>query len=199
MTDSLSTEPNQHPESQDERGIGWGWKHTIAILFSLGITVLIIVFRDELRELEKLAYIGVFLAMLIGNSTVILPVPGLIVVYVLGGTLNPLLVGLVAGPGAALGEMTGYLTGYSSSVVVGNLKLYHQIKKWMKRYGAIVITLLAAFPNPIFDLAGLVAGSIHMKWWHFLIAAWIGKTIQGILTAYAGELSLVWFEQFLTH
>jgi uncharacterized membrane protein YdjX (TVP38/TMEM64 family) len=68
----------------------------------------------------------------------------------------------------------------------------------MERYGPIVITLLAAFPNPVFDLAGLAAGSMRMKWWKFIIATLIGKTFQAILIAYAGALSLSWIEQLLT-
>ena len=72
-----------------------------------------------------------------GNATIILPVPGLIFVFALGHTLNPLVVGLVAGPGAALGELTGYLAGYGSSAVIDNLKLYHRIQGWMEKYGKL--------------------------------------------------------------
>jgi uncharacterized membrane protein YdjX (TVP38/TMEM64 family) len=172
-------------------------KHVLSILFAVGVTALIFIFRDHLRNLVHLAYAGAFLAMLVGNATVILPVPGLIFVFALGATLNPLLVGLIAGPGAALGELTGYLAGYGGSAVIDNAKFYHRIKGWMERHGVIVITLLAAFPNPLFDMAGIVAGAMRVKWWQFLIAAWIGKTIQGVLVAYAGALSLGWVEQFL--
>lgn len=65
--------------------------------------MLIILYRVQLRELENLAYVGAFLTMLIGHATVGLTGSGLTVVYSLGSTLNPLLVGLFAGPDAALG------------------------------------------------------------------------------------------------
>jgi membrane protein YqaA with SNARE-associated domain len=177
----------------------FGWRQIIPLIFAVVVTLLVVIYQDKLRGFEEYAYGGAFLAMLIGNSTVVLPVPGLIVVYILGGVLNPLIVGLSAGPGAALGEITGYAAGYSGSAFIENLELYNSIKRKMERYGPIVITLLAAFPNPVFDLAGLAAGSMRMSWWKFLIAVWIGKTIQGILVAYAGALSLSWIEQFLTH
>lgn len=183
--------------SADEQS--FGLKHLISILFAVGVTALVVIFQEQLRELEHLAYAGAFLAMLIGNATVILPVPGLIFVFALGGTLNPLLVGLVAGPGAALGELTGFAAGYGGSAIIDNLKLYQTVKRWMERYGPVVITAMAAIPNPVFDMAGLVAGALRMKWWQFLIAAWIGKTIQGLLIAYAGALSLGWVEQYLSH
>lgn len=176
-----------------------GWRFLSAILFVVGITALIILYRDKLRELENLAYVGAFLTMLVGNATVVFPVPGLIFVYSLGSTLNPLLVGLFAGVGAALGEMTAYAAGYGGSAVIDKLEVYQRIKVWMERHGPIVVTLLAAFPNPVFDIAGLTAGSVRIKWWRFLIAAWIGKTVQCVLTAYAGALSWGWIEKFLVH
>lgn len=172
-------------------------KHVLALVFAVGITIGIYAFREQLRQLEHLSYLGAFLAMLLGNATLILPVPGLIFVFVLGATLNPLLVGLVAGPGAALGEMTGYAAGFGGSAVIDNFTLYHRIKGWMEKYGLAVITVLAAIPNPVFDMAGIVAGSLRIQWWRFLIAAWIGKTIQAVFIAYAGALSLGWVEKLL--
>jgi membrane protein YqaA with SNARE-associated domain len=175
----------------------FGWKHVLSLSVAVAATAGIVLFYDKLGSFQHLAYGGAFLAMLIGNATVILPVPGLIVIYVLGGTLNPLLLGLAAGPGAALGEMTGYFAGYGGSALIDNMKLYHRIRGWMERYGLLVIVLLSAIPNPVFDMAGIVAGSLRLKWWQFLLAAWIGKTIQALLIAYAGALSIGWVQGLL--
>jgi uncharacterized membrane protein YdjX (TVP38/TMEM64 family) len=175
----------------------FGIKHVVSLTFAIGLSVLIYLNYNRLGDLQHLAYAGAFLAMLIGNATVILPVPGLIIVYILGGTLNPFLLGLAAGPGAAIGEMTGYLTGYGGSALIDNTRLYARIKGWMEKYGLVVISLLAAVPNPAFDMAGIVAGSLRVKWWQFLIAAMIGKTIQATLIALAGDLSIGWVKGFL--
>src|SRR5688572_30257581 len=172
-------------------------KHFVSLSFALGLSVLIYLNYDRLGDLKEFAYLGAFIAMLVGNATVILPVPGLIIVYILGGTLNPFLLGLAAGPGAAIGEMTGYLTGYGGSALIDNTRLYARIKGWMEKYGLVVISLLAAIPNPAFDMAGIVAGSLRVKWWQFLIAAAIGKTIQATLIALAGDLSIGWVKGFL--
>ena len=175
----------------------FGWKHVASLGFAIGVTLGIFIFREHLRNLDQLAYLGAFLAMLVGNATLILPVPGLIFVFALGHTLNPLLVGLVAGPGAALGEMTGYIAGYGGSAAVDDFKVYARIKGWMEKYGLVPITVLAAIPNPLFDMAGIVAGSLRIPWWKFLIAAWIGKTIQALVIAYGGALSLGWVERIV--
>ncbi len=196
------TAPGQPPLPVDDsaaKNQQFTWKHALALGFAISITLLVVVFQNQLRNLDKLAYAGAFLAMLIGNATVILPVPGLIFVFALGGTLNPLLVGLAAGPGAALGELSGYLAGYGGSAVVDNLKIYERIHGWMERYGLLVIVVLAVIPNPVFDMAGIAAGTLRMKWWHFLLAAFVGKTIQAILVAYAGALSVGWVAQYLAH
>jgi len=170
----------------------FGWQHALSLLLAAGISAAIYLFHDRLGDLRHLAYLGGFIAMLVGNATVVLPVPGLILVYILGGRLNPLLLGLAAGPGAALGEMTGYFAGYGGSAFIGNLALYQRIKGWMDRYGLAVITVLAAIPNPAFDMAGIVAGSLRLRWWQFLIAAALGKTIQATIVAYAGHFSIGW-------
>jgi membrane protein YqaA with SNARE-associated domain len=175
----------------------FGWQHALSLLLAVGISVAIYLFYDRLGDLQSLAYLGGFIAMLVGNATVVLPVPGLILVYILGGRLNPLLLGLAAGPGAALGEMTGYFAGYGGSALIDNVALYRRIKGWMDRYGLAVISVLAAIPNPAFDMAGIVAGSLRLKWWQFLLAAAIGKTIQAITVAYAGHLSLGWVRGLL--
>jgi uncharacterized membrane protein YdjX (TVP38/TMEM64 family) len=188
--------PSSEMQGENQK---FGWKHLLMILFAVAVTALILLFRDKIIQLEKLAYGGAFLAMLIGNATVFLPVPGLIFVYSLGSTLNPLALGLIAGPGAALGELVGYVAGYGSSAVIDNFKIYHRIEGWMRRYGAIVITLLAAVPNPVFDAVGVAAGSLRMKWWRFLIATWIGKTIQCTLIAYAGAFSFNLVEKLLSN
>lgn len=187
--------PNQSPSAPQEQP--FGIKHLASLLFAIAVTALIIVFRNRIRDLEHLAYLGGFLAMLIGNATLLLPVPGLIFVFALGGTLNPLLVALTAAPGAALGELTGYAAGYGGSAIIDNWQIYHRLEAWMKRYGPLVILALAAIPNPLFDLAGVVAGALRMKWWHFLLAALGGKLIQTLMIAYAGAFSLDWVLRFL--
>lgn|SRR5690606_7880908 len=190
-------EPEPADSTEQVETQRFGWKHALSIGFALGVTLLIFIFRDRLQDLDRLAYAGAFLSMLIGNATLLLPVPGLIFVFALGGTLNPLLVGLVAGPGAALGELTGYFAGYGGSAAIDDLGVYRRVKGWMDRYGLAAISVLAAIPNPLFDMAGVVAGSMRLKWWKFLVAAWIGKTIQAIFIAYAGALSLGWVERLL--
>jgi membrane protein YqaA with SNARE-associated domain len=182
----------------EKSGQSFGLVHVLALLAALAVTIGIPVFLppDFVERFEGLVYLGAFLAMLISSATVILPVPGIILVFTFGARFNPLLVGLAAGPGAALGEMTGYLAGYGASAIVDNTAMYERISRWVGgRYGLAVIALLAFIPNPVFDMAGMVAGSLRIKWWQFLVAATIGKTARSILIAYGGAYGMDWVEQ----
>jgi membrane protein YqaA with SNARE-associated domain len=156
------------------------------VLLAVAVTLAIALFRDELARFEHYGYPGVFLISLLGNATVILPAPSLAVVFGMGGVLNPLLVGLVAGVGEALGELTGYLAGYGGRAVIEDWQMYHRLGRWMQRHGSATIFVLSAIPNPIFDLAGIAAGALRFPLAQFLLSCWVGKTIKTIAFAFIG-------------
>jgi uncharacterized membrane protein YdjX (TVP38/TMEM64 family) len=164
-----------------------------ALLMVVVITVVVLLFRDQIAEYEKYGYLGVFLATLVGSATVVLPVPGLAIVYVAGSIWNPILVGLVAGLGDTGGEATGYLAGYAGQGLVEDATIYRYFENWMRRNGFLTIFLLSAIPNPFFDLAGIAAGAsgFPAKW--FFLATWMGKTIKNVTVAFAGCYSIPLF------
>jgi len=161
------------------------------------ITLAIATFRDELARFERYGYPGVFLISLLGNATVILPAPSLAVVFGMGGVLNPLFVGLVAGVGEALGELTGYLAGYGGRAAIEDWQMYNRLKRWMQRNGSATIFVLSAIPNPIFDLAGIAAGALRFPLARFLLSCWVGKTIKTVFFAFVGAQFLDTIERFL--
>ena len=167
------------------------------ILIVIAITIIIFVFRDQVANLEAYGYLGAFLIALITSATVILPIPGIVLIYALGAVYDPILIGLASGAGAALGEITGYMAGFSGQIVLENNKTYLRLEQWMRRRGMIVIFILSFIPNPLFDLAGAVAGVLRFPLWKFLIACFLGKTPRNILVAYAGAWSLSYVLEFL--
>ncbi len=177
-------------------GIGITILRIAAVLAVVGITVYIYSIRDHVEEFAAYGYPGIFLVMLLANATVILPAPGVAVVFAMGSVFNPLGVALAAGAGGAIGELTGYLAGYGGQAIVGNTDIYNRIYPWVKKYGAWVILVLSAFPNPFFDLAGIAAGIAKIPLWQFLLACWVGQTIKMAMFAYAGAYSINWLLRF---
>lgn len=133
-------------------------------------------------------YLGIFLVSLIGNASIILPVPAYMVVIAAGAYLNPWLVGIVAGAGATIGELTGYGVGFGGRKIVEkkHRKLLEKSKRWAERHGMFpLLVLFAATPLPD-DVVGLLAGVIKYNIKRFLTATFIGKVIAHVALAWAG-------------
>jgi len=164
----------------------------LALLVVVAITVYIYNIRDHVEEFASYGYPGIFLVALMANATVFLPAPGVAVVFAMGSIFNPLGVALAAGTGGTLGELSGYLAGFSGQAVIENTNVYDRIHPWVVKYGSWAILVLAAVPNPFFDIAGVAAGIAKMPLRQFLVACWIGQLIKMALFAYAGFYSLDW-------
>jgi membrane protein YqaA with SNARE-associated domain len=164
----------------------------LVLLFVIGLTVLIYAVRDQAPQLARYGYPGIFLLSLLANATIILPAPGLAIVFSFAGVFSPFGVALSAALGASLGELSGYLAGFSGQPIIENQKLYDRFEHWMKNYGPLTITLLAFIPSPFFDLAGVAAGALKMPVQRFLFWCFLGKLPKMLLIAYAGAYSIDW-------
>jgi membrane protein YqaA with SNARE-associated domain len=157
------------------------------ILFGILLTIVLFIFRDKISGLGNYGYLGAFLVSLITSATIVLPVPGIVVLFALGATLNPVLVGLVAAFGSIIGEMTGFVVGYGGSEAIPQKnKVYLRLEGWMKRWGSWAVFVIAATPLPLFDVAGLISGALHFPLWKFFLAGWAGKSIKLVLLVVAG-------------
>ena len=167
-----------------------GWKlnlvRVLVLIAVVAITILLYLNRNQVAKLEVLGYPGIFLVSLLSNATLILPIPGVLFTSAMGAIFNPFWVAIAAGSGATLGEISGYLVGFSGQVVVENKQWYDRISGWMLKYGDLTIFLLALIPNPLFDIAGMIAGALKLPVWRFLLWAWLGKCIKMFLFAYGG-------------
>ena len=162
----------------------------LGFVFVIAISIYIFSIRDKVQDLEKYSYPGIFLLSFLAYATVFLPAPGVAVVFSMGAVFNPLIVALVAGAGAALGELVGYLAGFSSQPIIEKVGLYQQMVEWLRKYGALAVLIISAIPNPFFDLTGAAAGALKMPVRKFLFWTWIGETIKMLAFAYAGASSL---------
>ena len=137
-------------------------QYLISILGSILITAAILlaplVLPIDYAQLGDFGYLGVFLTTLLSSATIIIPSPTLAAAYIGGRFLFPPLVGLIAGVGATLGEMSGYMAGYGSSALASRSRYYEPVRRFVARYGLLAIFVLALIPNPLFDMAGIAAG-----------------------------------------
>ena len=189
------------PQQQKILGISLSrtaWLRILALLLVIAIIATIIVFREQIANLDKetlepYSYLGAFLVNFIASASIFLPVPGILVIASLGELYNPFLIGLAGGAGAALGEITGYLAGYSGQSLVENRAFYPRFKRWMKRGGPFIIFIFSAIPNPFFDIVGAGAGILRFPLKRFLIICFIGKVINSTTIALFGDWGISWF------
>ncbi len=158
----------------------------LALILVIAFSFFIVFNREKIAALQTYSYLGVFLVSLITCSSILVPVPGWILIAAMGTALNPALVGIISGIGGTLGEMTGYLLGYGGRLIMDNFNTYPRMVEWMKKWGGITIFVLALIPNPAFDLAGATAGSLRFPVWKFLLYGALGRIPKHIMFAYTG-------------
>ncbi len=149
---------------------------------------LIGVYWQEIIKFSRYGYIGVFVISFLAGVTVFIPVPSVFIVFTLGAVLNPILVGLIAGVGEAVGSMGVYLTG------IGNARAFHsfehgvvaKFRYWITTRGALSVFAMSAVFNPLFYPFTAVAGMMHFGWWRFFILCLAGKCLKNVLVAGAG-------------
>lgn len=159
----------------------------MTLVLTVIVSVSVYVISDRVAAFGRYGYPGIFVLSLLSSATIVLPAPSLAVVSVMGAVLNPVGVGVAAGAGEALGELTGYAAGYSGRTVVANQVRYERMVAWTHRYGLWVVLVLSIVPNPLFDLAGIAAGALRVPLTRFLLVCWLGKTVKTTVFAFAGQ------------
>jgi membrane protein DedA with SNARE-associated domain len=154
---------------------------------------------DWMRNLAlQYGYFGVFLISLIGATSVFVPIPYTVVIFILGGlrsgggwAFDPLLMAVAAGTGAAVGEFSGYLIGLGGRKVIGEKykKKMDFLVKLFRRFGPVVIFVFALTPLPD-DLLFIPLGVMRYSVLRAFIPALLGKFFSNLIIAYSGRLSL---------
>lgn len=158
----------------------------LTLLLVIAITVVLFLFRDRVADLGNYGYLGAFLISLISSATIILPVPGMLLIFALGAAFNPILVGLAAAFGGTLGEITGFMLGYSGRRILPGDKIYIRAENWLKKWGMMTVFIFSLVPPLPIDIIGIVAGTLRFPLWKFLLACFLGKALLYTGMAFAG-------------
>ena len=158
----------------------------LILILSFGLGILAFILRDKITHLQNLGYFGVFITNLLGSATIILPIPSFVTTVAAGTFLSPFLTGIFSALGSTIGELTGYYAGVGGEEFVKKDKNIQKVESWMDKYGLWVVFVLAAVPNPLFDIAGIISGASGIPVRKYLIAVFAGKLIKFLFLAYLG-------------
>jgi membrane protein DedA with SNARE-associated domain len=161
---------------------------SVAVAVIVGLCVTAVIFADDLGNIQEYGYIGVFIISIFAGGTVIVPVPGLLVVFTMGSILQPVFVGVAAGLGEAIGVISIYLAGSTGRGMLDKLsnRLVVRFTRWLHRYKVLAVFFMSAILNPLYYPFALLAGALHFGLPRFFISCWAGKTLKNIAVAYMG-------------
>jgi membrane protein DedA with SNARE-associated domain len=165
--------------------------------------VALLIDPDLTDPLGELSYAGVFLVNLVSTATLFIPVPGItaaanvLIVTEASDARFPWLIGVAGGAGMAVGELTAYYVGFFGSHVASAQSLPRQlapiasrvaafVRRLMHRWGMITLFVLAAIPDPVFEVAAVSAGSVRMPLRRYCAAVLAGCLVRGVVLAYLG-------------
>ena len=160
------------------------WRGRFLILACVaGISAIAFLLQSRF-EVAQLSYGAVAGAVLLASGGLVIPVPALAMTCTTATFLNPAAVAIIAGLSGTIGELTGYFLGYSSSGVLERRRFYHRVEGWMRRRGWLLLFVISAVPNPLFDVAGIAAGALRYPLWRYLVAVGLGKQVKFFMVAY---------------
>jgi len=171
--------------------------YLLILTLGVGSIVLVMVLvkrpSSPVEYAKTIGYGGVFLMAVIGSFSPVWPLPGSWAAGLAAAFgLNPLFVGLAAGLGEPIGELSGYAAGYGGQIAINRWKRYAQIESWMRRHGGITIFVVSAIPNFFIKLATVAAGALRYPLWRFFLFCWAGKTIKSLGFALVGMAASDW-------
>ncbi len=155
-------------------------------VFALSVALMLtmIRFQDALASIGPLGYLTVFLAELINSAVVIVPTPSHTYTMAMALVLNPYILGVVGGIGAAIGEMTAYFIGSRSRTVIPQGRLFERVQSLVRGKVGLVVFALAVLPLP-FDVVGMWAGMVRYSVSRFFLFMVVGKIIKVTVTTVA--------------
>lgn len=169
----------------------------LPLLFAVALSVVVIIYREELRGLAAYGYVGIFIACIAANSTVFLPAPSSAIVLTFAHVYTPFWVAVSGGLGATIGELVGYVAGLSGRRIIDTGQARSKVQTWMVTYGMVAIFILAFLPLPLFDLVGVAAGVTRMPLLRFLLPTVAGKLLKMLVYAYVGAGLLPLLESYV--
>jgi len=152
------------------------------------------------EALGRLGLIGVFVASMLSHLTVVARDMFIPLFLPLASVYHPVVLGSVAGTGAAIGEVITYLLGWGVAESMETMSdTEDKIANWIKKYGLWAVLLVALTPlpdTPIVILAGsrklpfrrLLAIEVAGKSALYSVGAVVGGTVYGGLESSLGTV-----------
>ena len=143
---------------------------------------------NDPTSVEQFGLGGIFLGSMLSHLTVVARDMFIPMFLPLATIYNPLILGVSAGVGAAIGELTTYFLGWGvAETIENNFEDDSRLSRWIRNYGLWAVLLVAITPLPDTPIV-LLAGSSKLPFGKLFIVECIGKTILYSIGAVVGGI-----------
>ena len=153
---------------------------TMLAVATLAVSASLALKPDVVQRFNHMGYVGGLIVNALASGTIALPMPGVTVTLAMAPTLNARGLAVFAGLGCAIGETVGFLLGVGIYAVLRDrYRLqFGRLRAWWRRFGIPVVFVAAVAPTPLFDIAGILAGTARMRYWAFFTTTALGKGLK---------------------
>jgi uncharacterized membrane protein YdjX (TVP38/TMEM64 family) len=177
---------------------------------TIGVCVLLIRYWKYLEQFQILIYLGLFFTAILAGSPIPIPTPCMALTFTLGSKFEPVIIGIIASSGAAIGSMLVYFTARTGRHFLPSLnisdpanKIYTSwvgkflqiikipsILKFINKRGIVGVFLFSIFPNPLLMPVLFTMGINRTRAWKVAIACWMGHSVLFLVLAFLGHYGL---------
>jgi membrane protein YqaA with SNARE-associated domain len=180
------------------------------IIVTIAICVLLIINWQHLKQFIILIHVGLFLTAILAGSPIPIPTPCMALTFALGSQFHPVVIGLVASFGSAIGSMLVYFAARTGRHFFPQLnisdpankvysswlgKILQKIKiprfmKFVNKRGILGAFIFSIFPNPLLLPILITLGINRNTVWKVAIACWLGQSVLFLAIAFLGHYGL---------
>ena len=210
--DAITTKKETKPRLSI-RDITFG---VLSLLFTVILCLVAIYYKDYLLGMAALAtygLLGMLIVAFLGGSLlsmIAIPVPYWLLVFTLPSILAPkfqigapILVGLVSGAGASLGQLFTFMLGYGSRDLSQKLayrvnrNFYDRAMNLAQKHGSLAVFLMSAMINPFHLPMTFAMASLRFPRWKFFLYSLLGNIVKSSFIAFCGYFGLTSLFRFL--
>jgi len=211
--DAVTTKNDESESRLSVRDITLG---VLTLVLTILLCLIAIYYKDYLlgaRYVATYGLLGMLIVAFLGGSVlsmIAIPVPYWLLVFTLPSILAPqfqigapVLVGVVSGVGASLGQLLTFMLGYGGRDLSQKLaykfnrSLYDRALRWAQRHGSLAVFLMSAIINPFHLPMTLAMASLRYPVWKFLLFSLLGNLLKSSFIAFCGYFGLTSLFHFL--
>jgi membrane protein YqaA with SNARE-associated domain len=172
---------------------GKAWLSILAVTTVATISALLLwqmIFHGG--SLGRLGLAGLFVASLLSHLTVVARDMFIPMFLAMTPTHPPLHLGVAAGWGGAIGEVSAYFLGWgvAESIERDTRQAESRVSRWIRQYGLWAVLLVSITPLPDTPIV-LIAGSGRLPLKRLVVVEGVGKMTYYTLGAFLGEFIFI--------